>query len=125
MQKYDDLVRSYNIETIESLVGLLEKLPKILKLVEQLENLIDFATAVLADQQTLDYATASIKSYTEPVLKKGQQGLSLVKEIQQQAQATTKPVKLFTIMKWLKDPNVQQSLKFVQATLTVLNKKAY
>ncbi|WZV56978.1 hypothetical protein AAB109_28260 (plasmid) [Priestia megaterium] len=126
MQKYDELVRSYNInlETLEALVGLLEKLPKLLKQVEQLENFIDFTTAILADQQTIDYATSSIKSYTEPFLKKGQQGFSLVKEIQQQVQATTKPLKLFTIMKWLKDPNVQQSLKFVQATLTVLNKKA-
>lgn len=126
IQKYDNIARSYNInlETIEALAGFLEKLPKFYKQVEQLENLIDFVTAVLADQQTIDYATASIKSYTEPVLNKGKQGLLLINKIQQQAQETTKPVKLFTIMKWLKDPNVQQSLKFVQATLTVLNNKS-
>ncbi|MFP3845829.1 helical membrane plugin domain-containing protein [Priestia filamentosa] len=125
IQKYDELVRSYNInlETIEALVGLLEKLPRLYKLIEQLESLIDFASAVLVDQQTLDYATVSIKSYTEPLLQKGKQGLSLVEEIQQQVQATTEPVKLFTIIKWLKDPTVQQSLKFAQATLTVLNRK--
>lgn len=125
IQKYDELVRSYNInlETIEALVGLLEKLPRLYKLIEQLESLIDFASAVLVDQQTLDYATVSIKSYTEPLLQKGKQGLSLVEEIQQQAQAMTEPVKLFTIIKWLKDPTVQKSLKFAQATLTVLNRK--
>ncbi|MGE7092961.1 hypothetical protein ACQKII_16210 [Lysinibacillus sp. NPDC048646] len=126
IQKYDDLVRSYNLnlETVEALVGLLEKLPKLLQMINQLEDLLDFATAVLADQQTIDYATASIQSYTEPVVEKGKQGLSLVKEIQQQAEATKEPVKLFTIMKWLKDPSVQKSLKYVQATLQVLNKKS-
>lgn len=126
IQKYDELVRSYNLnlETVEALVGLLEKLPKLLQMINQLEDILDFATAVLADQQTIDYATASIQSYTEPVVEKGKQGLSLVKEIQQQAEATTEPVKLFTIMKWLKDPSVQKSLKYVQATLQVLNKKS-
>ncbi|QDQ01866.1 hypothetical protein FOH38_15990 [Lysinibacillus fusiformis] len=126
IQKYDELVRSYNLnlETVEALVGLLEKLPKLLQMINQLENVLDFATAVLADQQTIDYATASIQSYAEPVVEKGKQGLSLVKEIQQQAEATTEPVKLFTIMKWLKEPSVQQSLKYVQATLQVLNKQS-
>lgn len=109
---------------MEALVGLLEKLPKLLQMINQLENVLDFATAVLADQQTIDYATASIQSYAEPVVEKGKQGLSLVKEIQQQAEATTEPVKLFTIMKWLKEPSVQQSLKYVQATLQVLNKQS-
>jgi len=126
IQKYDELVRSYNLnfETVEALVGLLEKMPKLLQMINQLENVLDFATTVLADQQTIDYATASIQSYTEPVLEKGKQGLSLIKEIQQQAEAATEPVKLFTIMKWLKDPSVQKSLKYVQATLQVLNKQS-
>lgn len=124
LQKYDELIRSYNLnlETLEAMVGLLEKLPKLLQMVNQLEELLDFATAVLGDQQTIDYATASIQSYTEPVLEKGKQGLSLVKEIQREAETTQEPVKLFTIMKWLKDPSVQTSLKYVQAALKVLNK---
>ncbi|WP_332645462.1 hypothetical protein [Lysinibacillus sp. 54212] len=126
IQKYDELVRSYNLnlETVEALVGLLEKLPKLLQIIDKLEDVLDFATAVLRDQQTIDYATASIQSYTEPVVEKGKQGLLLVKEIQQRAEDTTEPVKLFTIMKWLKDPSVQKSLKYVQATLQVLNKKS-
>ncbi|WP_107947906.1 hypothetical protein [Lysinibacillus parviboronicapiens] len=126
IQKYDELVRSYNLnlETVEALVGLLAKLPKLLQTINQLEDMLDFATAVLGNKQTIDYATASIHSYTEPVVEKGKQGLSLVKEIQQQVEATAEPVKLFTIMKWLKDPSVQKSLKYVQATLQVLNKQS-
>ncbi|MEC2074513.1 hypothetical protein [Metabacillus fastidiosus] len=125
VQKYEELVGSYNInlETIEALAGLLEKLPKLYKMMEQLENLFDFASAVLGDQKTIDYAAESIKSYAEPVVKKGKQGLSLIEEIQQQVQTETEPVKLFKMIKWLKDPNVQQSLKFIQATLTVLTRK--
>ncbi|KOY81684.1 hypothetical protein I6G82_21850 [Lysinibacillus macroides] len=120
IQKYDELVRSYNIdfETFEALIQLLEKLPRLVQLLEQLEDITDFISAVLKDEKTLEVATNSLKAYAEPVFSK----VSLLKEIQEQAEAQTEPIKLFTIINWLKDPSVQKMLKYIQATLLVLKK---
>lgn len=122
--KYDELIRSYNLDlkTIEALINLLEKLPRLNELVETLDNILQFGEAVMKDEASIEYATASLKSYTDPVMEKGRQGLELVKEIQQRAQADSEPIKLFTILKWLKEPSVQQGLKYVQAALATFNK---
>lgn len=126
LQTYDQIIRTYNInlETIEAIIQLLEKLPRLIQTLEQLENMIDFVSSVLRDETTLNNITESLKEYTNPVVEKGQTGISLLKEIQKEAEATKEPIKLTTIYKWLKDPTVQKSLKYVQATLTVLSKKS-
>lgn len=124
LSKYDELIRSYNLdlETIEALISLLEKLPRLNELLETADNFLQFGEAILKDEDSLEYAATSLKSYTDPVIEKGRQGLDLVKDIQQRAQADSEPIKLFTILKWLKEPSVQQGLKYVQAALTTFNK---
>ncbi len=124
LNKYDELIRSYNLdlETVEALISLLEKLPRLNELVKTLDNFLQFGEAILHDDASLNYAAASLKSYTDPITEKGRRGLDLVKDIQERAHADSEPIKLFTILKWLKEPSVQQALKYVQATLTTLNK---
>lgn len=123
--QYDNILRSYNLntETIEALLSLLEKLPRLNKMLEQLENIIDFISNILQDEKTLENITESIKEYTDPIIEKGSTGISLLKDIRQVAESTDEPIKITTIYKWLKDPTVQKSLKYVQATLQVLSKK--
>ncbi|WP_339162323.1 hypothetical protein [Siminovitchia sp. FSL W7-1587] len=124
LNQYDELIRSYNLdlETVEALISLLEKLPRLNELIEKLDNFLEFGEAILHDEASLEYAAATLKSYADPVVEKGRQGLRIVKDIQQKAQADSEPIKLITILKWLKEPSVQQGLKYVQATLTTLNK---
>ena len=122
---YDSIVRTYSIngETLEALVQLLEKLPKLVQLVEQLENIIDFVTDILQDDASLDYVTKNVEEYAAPLLEKKIQGQALWAEIQEKVKEQDKPIKLTTILKWLKDPNVQTGLKYINATLQVLNNK--
>jgi uncharacterized protein YjgD (DUF1641 family) len=124
LANYDELIRSYNLnmETVEALVSLLEKLPRLNELIEKLDDILRFGEAVLNDEVSLDYAASSLKSYAEPVMEKGKRGMQIVKDVQQKAQTDSEPIKLLTILKWLKEPSVQQGLKYVQATLTTLNK---
>ncbi len=124
-RKYDELFSSYNLslETVASLVTLLEKLPKLVQMIEQLENIIDFVSAVLKDEQSTDYLVSNLKEYAEPFLQKGKEGLSFYQEVQQKADCNPQNVKMFSLVKWLKDPAVQKGLCYVQATLDVLNER--
>jgi uncharacterized protein YjgD (DUF1641 family) len=126
LSSYDEKLRTYNInlETIQAAIGLLEKLPRLLERIEQLENLLDFMESIYTDETTMQQISDTIKGYTEPFVEKGQNGISLLKEIRQEAENHQEPIKLTTIYKWLKDPSVQKTLQYVQATLTVLNKKS-
>jgi len=125
LNKYEHLASTYNmnLETIEAGIVLIEKLPKLVKMLEQVENLIDFTTAVLQDKQTTEYAAASMKGYIDPIIQKGNKGKKLWQEVQQQVSSNTQPVKIMSIIKWMKDPTVQKVLQYVQATLEVLNNK--
>ncbi|WP_431029733.1 hypothetical protein [Lysinibacillus sp. LZ02] len=124
LQQYDQMLQTYNLnmETIEALIGLLEKLPRLNQMLEQLENVVAFVMSILGDETTLANVTESIKEYTKPIVEKGQAGLSLTQAIQQEAESNKEPITLLMMYKWLKDPTVQQSLKYVQATLTILSK---
>lgn len=124
LQKYDDLIRSYNLdlETVEAVIHLLEKAPQLNELVDTLYNFLEFGQTVIQDDTSMEYIEESVKSYTDPVFEKGRQGLDFVKEVQQKAKTESEPIKLFTILKWLKDPSVQDGLKHVQAALSILNK---
>lgn len=126
LSKYDELVSTYNLslETVQSLVALLEKLPNLVKMIDQLERIIEFVTAVLQDKQSTEYLISNLKEYAAPVMEKGQEGLSLFKEVQSRVECNPHSVKLFSLVKWLKDPIVQKSLCYVQATLEVLNEKS-
>lgn len=123
---YDQMMRTYNVnlETIEAIIKLLEKLPRLHQTIEQVENIIDFINSILQDKTTLNILTESLKEYANPIVEKGQSSISLLKEIQKEAETTQEPIKLTTIYKWLKDPTVQKALQYVQATLTVLSKKS-
>lgn len=124
INKYEELFRSYNIDiqTVEALIGLLEKLPRLVELIEQFDNLLSFIEAILNDKESTRYLEESVKSYTKPVLGKVKEILSVWNDIQAYTEHQSEAITLFTMMKWIKDPSVQQLLKYVQATLVVLKK---
>jgi uncharacterized protein YjgD (DUF1641 family) len=126
LQPYDQLFRTYdiNLKTLEAILELLEKLPRLNKMIEQLENILDFIQSIMHDEATTQHITDALKEYAHPIVEKGKSGMSLLKEIQQRAESAQEPIKLITIYKWLKDPAVQKVLQYVQATLSVLNKKS-
>jgi len=117
---------SINEETIKSLVTLMEKLPSIVRVVEQLEELTIFMNSVLKDTESMAYISGMLHEYVDPFVKEGEKGMKLVNEIKKRAEVKHQTYSLLTIMKWLKDPSVQKGLGYVHATLEVLsdNKKS-
>lgn len=125
VNKYDQLASTYNIniETVTAIVALFEKLPKLVQLIEQLENIIDFVTAVLNDEKSTEYLINNAKEQADPYLKKGKQGIELLEQIQVRAESNPQNISLFSLMKWIKDPAVQKGLNYAQATIDILNEK--
>ncbi len=125
VDRYEQFVSSYDVgsETITAIVQLMEKLPKLVQTIHQLENIIDFVAAVLQDKQTTDNTMNNLKGYVDPYVEKGKTGLDFLKMIQQRAEEKPQQLNVFSIIKWLKDPSVQKSLNYVQATLDILKEK--
>ncbi|WP_062350717.1 hypothetical protein [Bacillus kwashiorkori] len=111
-----------NYDTLEALVGLLGKLPVLLELVEKLEQGVEFIKAVLADKQSLDQLNESITSL--PVITKAKEVAEFVHEVKERAeQEPVQHISLFTVLKWIKSPTVQNGLHYVKTALDVLEKK--
>lgn len=126
IEKYDKLVSTYNInfETISSIIVLLEKLPKLVALLEQFESLIDFAAAVVQDRQTTEAIMSSAKDYVKPLIEKGEEGAAFIEEVKMKAHQDNQPITLLSLMKWIKEPAVQQSLRYAKAALDVVSEKS-
>jgi len=123
--RYEQFVTTYNVgsETITAIVQLIEKLPKLVQIIHQLENIVDFVTAVLQDKQTTDYTMNNLKGYVDPYVEKGKTGLDFLKMVQQRAEEKPQHINVFSIVKWMKDPTVQKTLNYVQSALDILKEK--
>ncbi len=116
-EKWDRLTQTHQIneETWQALITLLDKLPTLLTMIETLEKVQLFVQSLMQDKSSIEYLGESVKSYLAPVTEK----LDLVKEAQERAKQDQTKVSLFTILRWMKEPAVQDSLKFIHALLQV------
>ncbi|MGE7767529.1 hypothetical protein [Peribacillus sp. NPDC096540] len=125
INKYEQTLSTLNIngETVVALITLIEKVPKLVSMIEQVENIMDFVTDIIKDKQSTDYLLSNLKEYTEPILKEGKDGLSLIKRVKERADCNPQNVTFFSVMKWMKDPTVKRGLCYVQAALEIINEK--
>ncbi|WP_347861862.1 hypothetical protein U0355_01220 [Salimicrobium sp. PL1-032A] len=108
-------------ENLEALISLLGKLPMLLELAERLEQITVFIENVLGDQTSLDTLFESFSA--QPLARRGKEALTMVETIKEKAEATPQQqISIFTVLKWIKDPNVQKGLHYIQTTMDVLNK---
>lgn len=123
--RYEDLVSTYNIslDTLSAIVQIIEKMPKLVHILQQLEDVTDFITAVLQDKQTTTYAINNAKEYIDPLIENGKKGMGFIKIVQQRAEEKPQNLTVFSMIKWMKDPSVQRLLNYVQATLDILKEK--
>jgi uncharacterized protein YjgD (DUF1641 family) len=110
-------------ETLESALILLDKLPKISKYVQVMEQIFDTLESVATDKQSLGYLFNSAKEIVEPLSSKVQDGVSMIQEVQIRAESITRPVTLFSVLKLLKDPSVQRGFQLFSAFLEVVGER--
>ncbi|MCC3376114.1 DUF1641 domain-containing protein [Cohnella sp. REN36] len=119
-QKLDVLDQLMKPEVQESLTVLVENLPKLAEMVTAMTKAYDFATAVATDQVLINDFKAGIGEVAKPVVDKAKGIAAAAMEASERAQAETATVGLFGLLKMLKDPQVQKTLRFSQAFLNVL-----
>ncbi|MBB6634361.1 DUF1641 domain-containing protein [Cohnella thailandensis] len=110
-------------EVQESLTVLVENLPKLAEMVTFLTKAYDFAQNVATDKVLINDFANGIGEVVKPVVEKTKGIAAAAIEAGDRAQADTATVGLFGLLKLLKDPQLQKTLRFTQAFLTVLGEK--
>jgi uncharacterized protein YjgD (DUF1641 family) len=111
-------------ESIDALFTLLDKMPKLVKYVTVLEQAADFLESLGKDKQSQQYLLNGMKAYIAPVSAQVEQGVAVFQEAKKRAERKSEPVSVFTLYKLMKDPTVQQTLRFTQSLLEVLAEKS-
>lgn len=107
-------------EVQESLTVLVDNLPKLAEMVTFLTNAFDFAKNVATDKVLINDFAHGIGEFAKPVVDKAKGIAAAAIEANDRAQAETATIGLFGILKMLKDPQVQKTLRFAQAFLGAL-----
>lgn len=124
IDSFENRLRTYPIdaEAIEAGIMLIGKFPLLLQHVQLIEKATQFIQDVLGDEQSMEQINTSIQQL--PFAKEGLDALEVVKEVKERVASEPKEnVSIFTMMKWLKDPTVQQGLHVAKTALTVLGER--
>ncbi|KQL45292.1 hypothetical protein AN963_25645 [Brevibacillus choshinensis] len=111
-------------ESILALFSLLEKMPKLLKYVNTIEQVADFVESVGQDKQSQEYLLKGMKGYIAPVTAQVETGVAVFREAKERAKNNHEAISIFGLLRLLKDPTVQKTLRFTQSLLEVLAEKS-
>ena len=108
---------------LDAMMTMVQLLPRLVPVIEQVDNVVAFAESVWGDKRTVDQLTTTmtetVKEYV-PIDK----GKAIIEETKEEFERTKddSPITIFGLMKMLKDPVVQDGLKYAQAFLTTVQK---
>ncbi|AIQ58090.1 DUF1641 domain-containing protein [Paenibacillus borealis] len=119
LPKEDILNQLLKPEVQESLILLVEQLPQITQLVSALTKSVDFVQSVASDEVLKSDTVGAIKEMAGPVVGSVKNLAATVIEAKDRADASSETVSLFGMMKMIKDPQVQNVLRFMNAYLQV------
>ncbi|WP_449443720.1 DUF1641 domain-containing protein [Ureibacillus acetophenoni] len=106
-------------EVQQSLTTLVEQLPKLAEVVTLLTKAYDFAQLVATDDVLKNDTVTAVKEVAEPVIGAVKNVAANAIEAKERAESTNEAVGIFGLLKLLKDPEVQNVLRFVNAFLQV------
>ncbi len=106
-------------EVQESLTTLVEQLPKLAEVVTLLTKAYDFAQLVATDDVLKNDTVSAVKEMAEPVIGTVKNVAANAIEAKERAESSNESVGIFGVLKLLKDPEVQNLLRFVNAFLQV------
>lgn len=120
-QSLDILDQLLNPEVQQSLTVLVDNLPKLAEMVTLMTKAYDFAQNVATDKVLINDFASGIGEFVKPVQEKAKGIAQAAMEAGERSQETANTtVGIFAIIKMLKDPEVQKTLRFAQAFLNVL-----
>lgn len=110
-------------EVQQSLTVLVESLPKLTEMVTVMTSAYDVARSLATDPVFVGDMKNSMAEFVKPVTESAKGIASAAIEANDRVQVESGSVGLFGLLKMLKDPNVQKSLRFTQAFLNILNER--
>lgn len=113
-----------NRDTLNAMLMLMDKLPKLVETLSALEKFMDLGQAVLNDKESINHLMNGAKDLVEPIQTKVKSTLSMVEEAKERAKEDSSPVTVFAMLKLLKDPNVQYGFHFVKALVSVMSERS-
>ncbi|MGM0896460.1 MAG: hypothetical protein ACQEV0_01095 [Bacillota bacterium] len=116
-------IQQLDMETLASLMALLEKLPSLIAAINKVEESLAFVAAISQDRESVDYLADQASAYAAPVIEEGRKGLAFINDVKNKAEQDQKRYSIFSLFKWLKDPAVQKGFRYINATLETLNEK--
>ena len=106
-------------EVQQSLTVLVEHLPKLAEVVTLLTKAYDFAQLVSTDDVLKNDTVSAMKEVAGPVIGTVKTVAANAIEAKERAESSNEAVGLFGVLKLLKDPEVQNMLRFANAFLQV------
>lgn len=120
-KSHDVLEQLLKPEVQQSLTVLVDNLPKMVEMMTVLTKAYDFAQSVATDKVLINDFAEGIGEFIKPVQEKAKGIASAAIEASERSQSEAgTTIGLFGILKMLKDPEVQKTLRFAQAFLNVL-----
>ncbi|CAH0119498.1 putative protein YjlC [Paenibacillus sp. CECT 9249] len=110
-------------EVQQSLTELVEQLPKLAEMVTFMTKAYDVAQSLATDKVLIEDFKGGLNEFVKPIQEKAKGIASAAIEANDRAESETATIGLFGILKMLKDPQVQKTLRFAQAFLDVLSER--
>jgi len=118
-QQPDVLDQLMKPEVQQSLTVLVENLPKLAEMTTVLTKAYDLVQTVANDRVLIDDLKGGMEEFVKPIQEKAKGIAQAAIEANDRSQVETTTVGLFGLLKMLKDPQVQKTLRFAQAFLEV------
>lgn len=115
----DVLEQLKNPEVQASLAVLIDNLPKLTELAVTLSQTYDLVKTLANDQVFVEDMKGGLTEFIKPIEHKVKECASAAIEANERAEKNTAPIGIMGMMKMLKDPQVQHTLRFAQAFLDI------
>lgn len=117
--KQDLLDQLLKPEVQQSLITLVEQLPKLTEVVNLLTKAYDLAQQVATDEVLKSDTVGAIKEISEPVITTVKSVAQTAIEAKDRADSTNETIGIFGLLKLLRDPEAQKLFRFINAYLEV------
>ncbi|QJC53945.1 DUF1641 domain-containing protein [Paenibacillus albicereus] len=123
VQQRDILDQLMKPEVQQSLTVLVDNLPKLAEIVTLMTSSYDVAKSLATDKVLLSDFGGGLGEMVKPIVDKTKTVAQAAIEAGDHAANESSTVGLFGMLRMLKDPNVQRTLRFTQAFLEALGEK--
>lgn len=123
-EQMDVLNQLLKPEVQKSLTTLVENLPKLEEMLTLLTKSYDTAQSIMKDRVLLNDLMGGLQEFVKPLEGKVKEYAATAIEANDRVQENqAAPIGLFSLLRMLKDPQIQKMFRFVQAYLDITSEK--